>query len=352
MTNKDFFHRLLITILTIGVVVLVIYSFRILLMVFASCLLAVLLIGLSDLLRRKIPLPESLSLIFVLLFILSIFSGISYLFGQGITAHFDKFTESLFNAYQFFIGQMRSSTVGSKILLRATSGVNNTTGFRILSKITDVFSTTVGSLFDIFVILFLGLFLSFEHEMYIKGIIKLFPDKYHDKVVDVLSKTGSVLRWWMIGQFLYMLSIGLFATLGLEILGMPMALSLGLFAMLLSFIPYLGTIFSAIPALLIAMTVSNNMLLYVLLLYVVIHLITSYLVAPLIQLEAISLPPALTIVAQILMAYWIGGIGLLVATPLIAVVIVFVESLYISDVLGREFTILNKHRRKQYIPKE
>lgn len=344
MTKKEFFQRLLIVLLTVGAALLLIYSFRIILMVFASCLLAVLLTGLSDLIKRYVPLNENIRLLVVLLAILMMVSGISYLFGQGITSHIDKFSSSLENAYYSFVHQLKSTALGTGILARATTGVDNTTGYRIITKVTDVFSTTMGSLFDMFVIVFLGLFLSFEHRMYINGFIKLFPKRYRSRIENLLKRTSNVLRWWMIGQFLYMLTIGLLSTMGLWFLGMPMALTLGLLAMLLSFIPYLGTIFSAIPALLIAMTISNQMVLYIIILYGIIHLITSYLVAPLIQLEAISLPPALTIFAQILLAYLAGGLGLLLATPLIAVIIVLVEVLYVQQVLGDEITLLSKHK--------
>ncbi len=313
-------------------------------MVFASCLLAVLLTGLSDLVKRYIPWPENIRLLMVLLAILVIIAAFSYLFGQGITSHIDKFSSSLQNAYNSFVHQLRLSTLGTGILEKATHGVDNTTGYRILSKVTDVFSTTLGSLFDAFVIGFLGLFLSFEHRMYTDGLIKLFPKRYRAQIDELLNRTNSVLRWWMLGQFLYMLTIGILSTLGLWFLGMPMALTLGLLAMILSFIPYLGTIFSAFPALLIALTINNQMVLYIVILYGIIHLITSYLVAPLIQLEAISLPPALTIIAQIMLAYLAGGLGLLLATPLIAVIIVLVEVLYVQQVLGNEVTLLNKHK--------
>lgn len=345
MTKKEFFQRLLIFLLTITVVLLIVYSFRIILMIFASCLLAVLFTGLSDLLRRFIPWPENIRLLLVLLAISFCIAAFSYLFGQGITSHIDKFSSSLENAYNSFIHQLKLSTLGTGILEKATNGVDNTTGYRILSKVTDIFSTTLGSLFDIFVIVFLGLFLSFEHRMYTDGLIKLFPARYRDQIDDLLNRTNSVLRWWMLGQFLYMLTIGILSTLGLWFLGMPMALTLGLLAMILSFIPYLGTIFSAVPALLIALTISNQMVLYVVILYGIIHLVTSYLVAPLIQLEAISLPPALTIVGQILLAYLVGGLGLLLATPLIAVIIVLVEVLYVKQVLGDDITLLSKHKR-------
>ena len=343
MTRSEFVKRLVLAIGIFFTVLLVIYAFQILLLIFAGCLLAVFLTSLAGFLEKYLKLPEQLSLILVVIVITFIISSSTWLFGQEIAAQINKFGESLRNAYNAFISQIQHTTWGSQLIKQATSGVSDSSGFKLLSKITDVFTTTVGTLFDIFVIVFMGLFLAFEHRMYTSGVRSIFPEKQRAKVVEVLSHVGHVLRWWMFGQFMYMLAIGVLSTIGLWIMRIPLALSLGIFAMLLSFIPYLGTILSAVPAMLIALTISNQMALYVLILYVIIHMIDAYLLAPLIQLEAISLPPALTISAQILLAYLAGGLGLLLATPLIAVVIVLVQVLYIRDVLGENVVLIGQH---------
>ncbi len=343
MTRNEFVKRLLIAISLVFSVLLIIYAFQIILLVFAGCLLAVFLTGLSAYIRKYIKLPEQLSLILVIILIILLIGSCSWFFGTEIGAQINKLGSSLRNAYNAFVSQIQQTNWGSQLLKQATSGVGDSSGFKLLSKITDIFTTTIGTLFDGFVIVFLGLFLAFEHRMYTRGIRSIFPEKLREKVTELLSHLGQVLRWWMFGQFMYMLAIGVLSTIGLWIMGVPMALSLGILAMLLSFIPYLGTILSALPAMLIALSISNQIALYVLILYVIIHMIDAYLLAPLIQLEAISLPPALTIAAQILMAYLAGGLGLLLATPLTAVIIVLIQILYIRNVLGENVVLIGQH---------
>jgi len=343
MDNREFLKRLLLTVGVILAILLVLRAFHIILLVFAGGLLAIFLNGISGFIRNYIKVPEGLSLTLVIILIVGIVAASSWFFGQEIAAKVDKFGQSLQQAYETFIAQVQHTEWGAELLKEATSGVSGSRGFDLISKISDVFTTTIGTLFNAFIIVFMGLFLAYEHRMYTRGFKSVFSKRYQQKVADVLTHLGHVLRWWMFGQFMYMLAIGVLSTIGLWMMGIPLALSLGILAMLLSFIPYLGSILSAIPAMLIALTISNQMALYVFLLYMVIHMIDAYFLAPLIQLEAISLPPALTIASQILMAYLAGGLGILLATPLMAVIIVLVQIFYLRDVLGKDVELIGQH---------
>jgi predicted PurR-regulated permease PerM len=131
-----------------------------------------------------------------------------------------------------------------------------------------------------------------------------------------------------------MLIIGVLTTAGLSILGVPLALSLGIFAALLTFIPNFGPIIAVLPAVLFALVESPTKALYVLALYIGIQMIESYLITPLIERETVSLPPVLTIFFQIFLGVLVGGLGLILATPLLTVIIVLVKMLYIEDILG------------------
>jgi predicted PurR-regulated permease PerM len=107
-----------------------------------------------------------------------------------------------------------------------------------------------------------------------------------------------------------------------------------LIAGLLSFIPNFGPIISALPALLLAFIASPITAVYVLGLYIGVQLIESNIVTPLIERETIELPPALTIASQLALAVLVGGLGLVLATPLLAVIMVLVQMVYVQDVLG------------------
>jgi predicted PurR-regulated permease PerM len=141
------------------------------------------------------------------------------------------------------------------------------------------------------------------------------------------------LRWWLIGRLASMAIIAVLTSLGLWLLGMPLALSLGLLSGVLSFVPYIGSVGSAIPPVLIALASSTELALYVVVLYTVVHVVEGYILVPLMQRRMGHLLPALTLVAQAILGALFGILGLTLATPLAAAALVAVRMLYVEDVL-------------------
>jgi predicted PurR-regulated permease PerM len=140
---------------------------------------------------------------------------------------------------------------------------------------------------------------------------------------------------WMFGKVLSMIAVGALTWLGLGLLGIPLALSLAVLAAALTFIPNFGPVLSAVPAVLLGLMNSPARAAYVALLYVGIQTAESYVLTPIFQKKAGALPPALLIVAQVAMGSLSGGIGLAVATPLTAALLVLVRHLYVEDVLSQ-----------------
>ncbi|HEV7822585.1 MAG TPA: AI-2E family transporter, partial [Burkholderiales bacterium] len=125
------------------------------------------------------------------------------------------------------------------------------------------------------------------------------------------------------------------AGVGLALLGVPLAFALGLITALLEFVPYVGPITSGILAMLVAFSDSTQLGLYVLVLYLFIHAIEGYVLSPLIQERAVYLPPAVLLLAQVILGVLAGLPGVMLATPLAATLLVMVRMLYIEDVLGQ-----------------
>ena len=117
-------------------------------------------------------------------------------------------------------------------------------------------------------------------------------------------------------------------------MGVPLALTLGLIAGLLSFIPNFGPILSAVPAVLLAFIYSPMTAAYVIGLFIGVQLIESNLVTPFIERKTVELPPALTIIFQLVFAITLGGLGLVLATPLLAMLMIFIQMIYLEDILG------------------
>ena len=130
--------------------------------------------------------------------------------------------------------------------------------------------------------------------------------------------------------------VGLLTGIGLKLAGIPLALTLGLFAALLTFIPYLGAIVSSVPAVLLALLDQPIKVLYVIGLYLLIHTVEAYFVSPMIQKHQVLLPPVVIIIAQILLGVYAGLLGLILATPLTAAAVVIIKMFYIEDVLGEK----------------
>jgi predicted PurR-regulated permease PerM len=144
---------------------------------------------------------------------------------------------------------------------------------------------------------------------------------------------GRTLRAWLVGQAVAMASIGVLTTLGLLALGIPLALSLGLIAALLEFIPFVGPVLSAVPAVLVAFAQSPMDAVWTALLYLVVQQVEGHVAMPLIQARAVALPPALTVAATVGMGMLFGFTGMLFATPLVAAAMVLVRMVYVEGLL-------------------
>ncbi|MDQ3256520.1 MAG: AI-2E family transporter, partial [Acidobacteriota bacterium] len=197
-------------------------------------------------------------------------------------------------------------------------------------------STTLSSLANLVIILFVGIYLAADSGSYTRGLVKLFPRDHRPRAREVVDAVGDTLWWWLVGKLIAMVIVGLLTWLGLSLFGVPLALTLGILAALLDFIPNIGPIIAGVPAVLLALMISPTTALYVFIFYVVIQSLESYVLTPVLQMKTVKLPPALTIVAQVLLGVLAGGIGLILATPLAAAIFVMVKMLYVEDTLGDE----------------
>jgi predicted PurR-regulated permease PerM len=143
-----------------------------------------------------------------------------------------------------------------------------------------------------------------------------------------------MLGRWLVGRMFAMLMVGGITTLGLWLLHVPLALALGLLAALGELVPNIGPLLAFVPAILLAFTDSPSHALAVGGLYLAVQGFESYVLTPLVEKRAVSLPPALTVTAQVLLGLLAGGLGLVLAAPLTAVAMVLVQRLYIEDMLG------------------
>ena len=310
----------------------------VLLLVFGGILFAVFLRSVSEALSAWSGLPVGGSLAAVLLALFSVLLLAVLLLGAEVAAQLAQLVPRLHEAWERTVDYLGNYEWGEALLSGRSLGVLAPRDGQWMARLTGVFSTTLGAIASVMVLVFVGLYLAAAPHMYRDGLLRLVPARGRRRAAEVLRTLGVTLQWWLIGTFAKMVVVGVAVTVGLLLLDIPLALALGLLAFLLEFIPYLGPTLASIPALLVGLTVGPVEAGYVLLLYGAVQAAEGYVVAPLIDQRSVHLPPALAIITQVLLAVALGALGAVFATPLAAVAIVLVKMLYIEDQLGESPT--------------
>lgn len=320
--------------LLVGLVL--VFAADIFLLAFAGVLFAVFLRTPADFLAHRLAIKSGWALLVVGLAILGGTALFGVLVAPSVAEQFDHLSRALPEAVERLKEQILKYNWGRQLMAEAASTDIPLTGRSgALTKATGVVSSTLNAFANLFIIFFSGIYLAAEPKLYLKGLTLLFPAKHRSRSENVIGEIGETLRWWLLGKIVGMLIIGTLTTVGLWFLDVSMALSLGLIAAALTFIPNIGPLLAFIPAFLIGITESHEKALHVFLLYFSIQLVESYLVTPVLQRRIVSLPPALTLTAQGILGVLFGILGVALAAPLTAVGTVLIKKLYVEANNGR-----------------
>lgn len=339
-TGMDVSTRRAVTIVTagaIGVIALVILwnALGLLSLFFTSILLAVFLRSLSELVARYTQLPVRVSLVLVLAGLLGLLSLGIWRFSVPLGEQIEQLAETLPVSIGLLEEELGQYEWG-QALFEEWITLDDLLGdrFLLIGQVAGLFSTTLGALASFLVVVVVAIYLAFDPKTYVEGILRLVPVPRRARMRQVLSAVKNTLQWWLLSRAVAMLAVGIMVSIGLWALGIPMASALGMVAAILDFIPNIGPLLGTLPAVLIALIQGPTTAMAVVILYFVIQQIESYVITPVLQQQMVKVPPALTITAQILLTLVLGAIGLLIASPLMAVLIVVVRMLYVEDVLG------------------
>jgi len=195
-------------------------------------------------------------------------------------------------------------------------------------------SSTVAVLTGLILIIFMSIYIGSAPQVYHKGLLHLFPHRVRPRAQEVLKAIGITLRKWLLAQLVAMVVIGVVTTIGLKLLGVKAALPLGIIAGLLEFIPMVGPLLSAIPAVAMGFVDSPQQAFFVALAYTGIQFFENHLLIPLLMKEGVDLPPVVTLIGLGIMSVVFGFLGMLVAVPLLAAIMVAIKLLYVEDVVG------------------
>lgn len=310
-------------------------SLDVVLLAFAGILFAVFFRSITDFLEKYLPLGHTWAYVITLILLVSVSALSILLLARPIAGQTAQLLQKLPASLQQLEDYFR--ILGLEQFIANLPGPVEYLSSRpdILSRVTGIFSSTLGAAVTLAIVAFLGLYMAYDPEMYVKGFVSLFPPENRERMLHVIGDAGHILQWWLLGRFAAMLAVGVMVTLGLWALGLPLALVLGIIAAILDFVPYIGPVIAFVPAFLIAMLDSANAAVLVALLYFVVQSVESYLVTPLIQQKTVDIPPALTVLSQVFLGIVAGGMGVVLATPLTAVIVVFVKRLYIEGHLEK-----------------
>jgi predicted PurR-regulated permease PerM len=305
----------------------------VLLLMFAGVLVAVTLRFLSDALARTTPLGPGWSLTLVISVLLTTSVAGLWMLGPGVVAEVQELSAGMSQSIADLEALVRQHAVGIYVIENMPS-FDPGDAERLWRRIGGIGATVFGAVGAFFITLFIGIFLAYNPRLYMDGTLRLLPIRHRARIEEVLQETLMTLRWWLVGQFISMVLLWLSTWLLLHLLGVPMAFTLGLLTGLLTFIPYLGPLIAIVPIALVAFLVSPAIFVMAVAGYFVIQNIEANVIMPLVFEKTVSIPPALTVASQLLMASVLGFLGVLLATPLLAVVLVLAKRLYVEDVLG------------------
>jgi len=319
--------------------VLIYYLFDVILMIFGAVILAMLLRLGAEPIKRWLRLPEPLALLLSGLIVLAVIGGTGYLFGSRLTDEFQDVARRAVAASSSIQTSLQGSAVGSFLLKHVSSS-----DFAVTAMLSGFLRVSTSVLEALIIMVISGVYLAAQPRLYRNGLIWLFPPTRHARVAEIIDGIGEAMRLWLLGQLIQMLLIGALVTVTVWIIGVPSPVALGLIAGIGEFIPYLGPILAAIPAVLVALTKSPELALWTFLAYLVIHQIEGQVIAPMIQRRMVSIPPAVMLLGIAALTYLFGSTAIIFAAPIAVVVFTAVNLIYVRDALGENTELIRKLR--------
>jgi len=325
--RHEFTYRAVILLALIAAGAIVWYTAEVFLLAFAGLLLAVFLEFLATLLasHTRISRGRSFAIVSVGIALLLLAAG-----WYSVPRVADQISQLIDGLPQFMV-RLRDYLIqrpwGQTALqyLPTALATANLTG-----TVASLLYRIAEGIAGIVVIAVVGLYIGANPVLYERGLLKLFGDHY-DRARYVGQEVCYALRWWVLGQLVPMVVLGVATTIGLTLLHIHLAFTLGLFTGFMIFIPYFGSVIALLAAVLVAAVQGAQQVLWVALLYIGVHSAEGYLLTPLVQKRAVHVAPALSILGQVLMGLLLGFLGLALATPMTAAFLVLVRILYLHE---------------------
>lgn len=338
-TPLSFSKKVWITggIFSLIIIVLLLFQtvFNVILLAFAGILLAVYFHGFGNMVHRLTHWSVRLSVFLAVLVNILLLAGFFWFAGAQLQNQISELSDTLPQTVENLRVQLSQSDVGTKILSYINTASDSV---KIESVAKHFFSGSFGVLSDLYVVILFAMFFTANPSLYKKGFVRLLPPAAKAKGEKLLDELNAVLKKWIKAQIIGFFFIAVFTGVGLWILGMPLVLTLALIAGILNFVPNFGPLIALIPAVLLALMQGPSTAIIVASIYVGVQIIQSAVTQPIIQQKMVSLPPALTIFAQVAFGIISGFWGVLLATPLLVIVLKVIDRLYVKQQPNYHFT--------------
>ena len=321
-----------------------------LLLIFAGMLLGVALNAMTNLLGRVIRLPHALRLTIVCLVLAGLLSGVVFLGGTTIAQQAKVLSDTIKSQLVTVKGFLEKNGIdtsyfnlGNPTATASESSTSETpaaapparnlpsasefasSGGAIVSQTLKLLLGTVSAVGNFFIVLFLGLTFAAQPSVYRNGLLFMAPARHRDRATIIVDRIGDTLERWLIAQILTMAAVFLVTWIGLALIGIQSSFILGIQAGLLAFIPTVGALLAGLIVVLASLASGWVAALSAFLLFLGVHALESYILTPIIQRQALDIPPATLFAFQILLGVVFGIWGLALALPLMAIVKVMID---------------------------
>jgi predicted PurR-regulated permease PerM len=321
-------------------------------LIFAGMLFGVALNAMTNGLGRAVRLPHSLRLTIVCLTLAGLLSGVIFLGGativQQATALSNTIKSQLVNVKSFLdrngidtsyfdLGTSSASADSSATPGAApthnlpSAGALASSGGAIVSQTFKLLLGTVSAVGNFFIVLFLGLAFAAQPGVYRKGLLFMAPARHRARATVIVDRIGETLERWLMAQIITMFAVFLVTSIGLAIIGIPSSFILGIQAGLLAFIPTVGALLGGLIVVLASLASGWVAAASAFVLFLGVHALESYILTPMIQRQALDIPPATLFAFQILLGVVFGIWGLALALPLMAIAKVVIDYFKADD---------------------
>lgn len=328
--DSHFIRRVLIVLALVSIFILAWHLRELLLTLFGAVVVATIFRSIANRIRRLVKVSESVAVGLAILLVLGIAGALVTLFGAHVSQQVETLDQTLPAAWASFEQRVDALGLGDQFRRLVEGFRQSSSSFASLSQTAMSIGNAVAALL---IILFGGIYLAVQPKLYKIGAIKLIPAAKRPLIDEAMGESETALRLWLKGQLMAMIAVGLLTWLGLWLLGMPSAMVLGLLAGVLEFIPFLGPLIAAVPGVLLALAVSPDLALWVLLVYFLVQQLEGYVLTPLIQQFEVELPGVILLFAVFGFGILFGMLGVILAAPLTVVIYVLVKRLYVIEAL-------------------